>query len=107
MLAFVCPIICCTDLTSAPLLKSKLAHDLRISCVEYDGKLYYATDGWIVFQDIEVYAPDAYLSGSFEFNASTEDTSDTIHISNGTFERVPSNYIYHKEGDKPWYKKYL
>lgn len=80
---------------------------LVIPAVEYDGKLYYATDGWIVFHDIEVYAPDAYLSGSFEFNASTEDTSDTIHISNGTFERVPSNYIYHKEGDKPWYKKYL
>lgn len=70
-----------------------------IPIVEYDDQAYYATEGWIVFHDIEVNDTEAYISGSFGFTATTEDGGKIIQVSKGTFEKVPSKYNYHNEGE--------
>ena len=59
--------------------------------IYYMGKTFYATEGWLTLHDYDTKENQecAYVSGSFEFTASTEDGSETIDLMNGKFDRVP------------------
>lgn len=60
-----------------------------VSEVAYKGKGYVSTGGWIVFNDIEFYGVNkAFLTGFFEFAASTDDGGETIDVQNGRFYRL-------------------
>lgn len=69
---------------------------------------FIAQKGWVIFHDIEKsesYA--AYLSGSFEFTAATEDGSRVLEVVEGTFDSIPVSFDWYENGGDVWYRKYF